>query len=103
KSPRREEYISNYIPIRIVSSNDIIRESADRCIHYGEFIESYFVPEFLEILYNKLSVKLVEILKYCIREIIRNIIEHSKCSQFAICGQFYKERQQVSLAIVDIG
>ena len=103
KSPRREEFINNYIPIRIVNAEGIRKHANENGLHYGEYIENYFVPDFLNILTEKLTSNIVEILKYCIREIIRNIIEHSQCEQFAICGQYYPARRQISLAIVDTG
>ena len=103
RSPRREEFIANYIPIRIINTDQIHSEANSHGVHYGEYIERYFVPEFLDILTKRISEDIVEILQYSIREIIRNIIEHSQCRQFAICGQYYETRQQISLAIIDTG
>jgi len=103
KSPRREEFKYNYIPIRIIDSKNIKETASKLNIHYGEFLENYFVPDFLKILTNKLTQNVIEILKYCLREIIRNIIEHSDCEKFGICGQFYFQRNQIALAVVDRG
>ena len=47
--------------------------------------------------------KLTEILRYCIREIFRNIVEHSHTNQFGFCAQYLPSLNRVSFAVLDRG
>lgn len=41
--------------------------------------------------------------KYCLREILRNVAEHSQSDHLLVMGQYWPERSQVELAVLDRG
>lgn len=41
--------------------------------------------------------------KYCLREILRNVAEHSQSDHLLVMGQYWPERNQVELAVLDRG
>ena len=49
------------------------------------------------------SGDLFDTLTYSIREIIRNVIEHSKSNQFGFCAQYWQSYSSVQLSILDRG
>jgi len=42
-------------------------------------------------------------LAYCIREILRNIVEHSKALSYEFCAQYWPSKHKVEVAILDRG
>jgi hypothetical protein len=46
---------------------------------------------------------LFDTLTYSIREIVRNVLEHSGAERFGICAQYWPTRQRVEVAILDRG
>lgn len=41
--------------------------------------------------------------KYCLREIIRNVAEHSESEHLLVMGQFWPQKREFSLAVLDEG
>lgn len=41
--------------------------------------------------------------KYCLREILRNVAEHSQSEHLLVMGQYWPERNQIELAVLDRG
>ncbi|MFD2741958.1 MULTISPECIES: ATP-binding protein [Sphingobacterium] len=93
----------NYIPIMIRSCKDIIKDAADRSMLYQEYLTNHFVKQFTEILSNHLNEVSSEITEYCIREMLRNILEHSDSPQLGICAQYFPTKGQIQISIRDIG
>jgi hypothetical protein len=42
-------------------------------------------------------------LTYSVRELMRNVVEHSEASQFGICAQYWPTKGRVEVAIIDRG
>ena len=57
-------------------------------VNPGEVLED-FAKEISSVLTQNNDEKLTEILRYCIREIFRNIVEHSHTNQFGFCAQIF--------------
>ncbi|WP_249582185.1 hypothetical protein [Thermohalobaculum sediminis] len=52
---------------------------------------------------RKTSGNLFFTVRYCLREIIRNIAEHSESDDFLVMGQFWPQSRDVELAVLDRG
>lgn len=102
KSPGEAPGNSNYIPITDINLEQIHQAE----LQTGEFIE---IGETVERKSEQLSdvlcrddSELKKLMTYLIREILRNIPEHSKSSIARICGQYWNN-QTAEIAILDEG
>lgn len=94
----------NYLPITILSVDDLKKEALDKMIPVGEVIEKKC---------NKLSQILLQIhneddstifsLTYILREIMRNVVEHSKSETLSYCAQYWPTQDRAEIAIMDKG
>lgn len=91
-----------YIPITIYNAEDIKTQAANNFEQVGSFIESK-AAEMASILTRSDSGSLFDTLTYSIREIVRNVIEHSQSELFGFCAQFWQTYKSVELAILDRG
>jgi len=102
KSPGEANGSSTYIPITILDSETIQEKAADNYEAVGDFIEKQ-AEDMAKILTRSSSGDLFDTLTYSIREIIRNVIEHSDSKQFGFCAQYWQSYGTVELAILDRG
>ena len=54
-------------------------------------------------LLQKASGSLLTAVAYAIREVVRNVIEHSEADQFGYCAQYWPSQNEVEIAIIDAG
>jgi hypothetical protein len=90
----------NYIPITIVecAPNGQILTQAER----SEAIDNQAV-HLARVLSHLGSGPVYDAIQYALREIIRNIFEHSGANMFLISGQFYPKHRTVQIIISDTG
>ncbi|MFZ5744760.1 MAG: hypothetical protein ACOY7T_09830 [Pseudomonadota bacterium] len=93
---------ANYFPIRRYSRKDIIRQAEEFKQHPGEVIQS-LSRQLSTILIRGKNADIEETISYSMREIIRNIIEHSGSEEFLISGQYYPSKGIVEIAMMDKG
>jgi len=93
---------STYIPIKIYSSQKIIeRACKDNCAP-AKFLEND-CKEIAEKLTMSNSGDLFDNLSYCLREIFRNVLEHSKTDKFGFCAQYRRSINKIAFALIDNG
>ncbi|MEP0213906.1 MAG: hypothetical protein ABJD66_11860 [Cellulophaga sp.] len=102
KKPGEAKGSSTYIPINIYNTQEIKKDARDLMINPAEFLESK-AKEISNILTRSESGDLNEVLTYCLREIFRNVIEHSHSEQFGFCAQYLPSLNRVSFSIIDRG
>ncbi|RYJ42884.1 hypothetical protein [Flavobacterium beibuense] len=102
KFPGEAKNNNRYIPIRIYKTNDIKQVARDMFVNPGEILED-FAAEISNVLTQGKDENLFEILKYCVREILRNIVEHSESDKFGFCAQYLPSLNKVSFAVLDRG
>jgi len=100
--PSQAKGSSTYIPINIYNTQDIKNEARNLLINPAELLESK-AKEIASILSRSNSGNLNEVLTYCLREIFRNVIEHSQSEQFGFCAQYRQSLNLVSFSIIDRG
>lgn len=102
KEPGEAKNNNRYIPLKIYYVDDIKQTARDLMVNPGEVLED-FAKEISSVLTQNNDEKLTEILRYCIREIFRNIVEHSHSKQFGFCAQYLPSLKRVSFAVLDRG
>jgi hypothetical protein len=102
KMPGEAKGSGNYIPITITEIRNIEREAFDNGIEIGNQIESTS-RRMSAVLCGEDKGALYDTLTYAIREIIRNVVEHSESERFGICAQYWPSRDRVEVAILDRG
>jgi len=93
---------STYIPIKIFDRIKIIESASENMVNPAEIIEQD-ARNISKILTRNSCKDFSEVLTYCIREILRNVIEHSNSDQFGFCAQYRCSEHLVSFAIIDRG
>lgn len=91
-----------YIPITIFDAEEIKKAAADNYEAVGQFIENK-AEGMASILTRSSTGDLFDTLTYAIREIVRNVIEHSESKLFGFCAQYWPSYGIVELAILDRG
>lgn len=91
-----------YIPINIFDVDEIKQAAADNYEAVGQFIENK-AEQMAFMLTRSHSGDLYDTLTYSIREIVRNVIEHSESEQFGFCAQYWPTYGTVELSILDRG
>lgn len=102
KAPGEAKGSPKYIPIRIFDSDNLKREATTKGIEVGEEIEENS-KQMADILCGTQDSAIHETLTYSMREIMRNVIEHSESPRFGICAQYWPSKNKVEVAILDRG
>lgn len=92
---------SRYLPISIIKSDELFtKDNITKPI--GEIIEIKS-NQLSKLLTQEETGNLVDTLTYALREIIRNVFEHSQSDQLEYCAQYWPSRNKVEIAIIDTG
>lgn len=102
KDPGEAQGSSVYIPITVIDTERLRQEADEKYSHVGDIIESKS-QRIAMLLTRKDSGDLVDTLTFAIREIIRNVIEHSNSSILEYCAQYWPRSHTVEVAILDTG
>jgi len=102
KEPGEAAGSSQYIPIRDLNVAQIKDEAVERYLEVGDVIEER-AAELAKILTQDEAGDIQDTLTYSIREIMRNVVEHSQSENIHICAQYWPNLHQVEVGIVDDG
>lgn len=102
KAPGEAAGSGTYLPITIYDTGQIRKDARNNSVAVGEFIENKSA-EMAAILARSRSGHLFDVLTFSIREIIRNVVEHSEADQFGFCAQYWPQYNSVEVAIIDRG
>ncbi len=102
KFPGEAKNNNRYIPLKIYTVSDIKQSARDALVNPGEILED-FAKEISTVLTQNSDKNLADILRYCIREIFRNIVEHSNTKKFGFCAQYLPSLNKVSFSVLDRG
>lgn len=102
KKPGKAKGSGSYLPITIFDADVIRKGAADNFEPVGEFIDNE-AKRMAAILSRSDAGDIFDTLAYSIREIVRNVIEHSNADQFGFCAQYWPTYNSVELAILDRG
>lgn len=96
-----EDQTSKCLPITLITMNDL-NNFRDESKNVQGQIE-YFSRLLAIRLTQDTDYNLTTVLKYCLREIIRNTFEHSGTDRIWVCGQYWPTRKRTELAFMDEG
>ena len=93
---------NNYIPLTILDTGQIRKEAIETLREEGDVVEERS-KQLASTLIGDDTGEVFETLAYSIREIIRNVVEHSGASQIGLCGQYWPSKGRAEIAIIDRG
>jgi hypothetical protein len=102
KHPGEARGSESYIPITIMNVEDLEREAYDECLEVGDVLQRR-CRELACVLTRQNDGPLIDILEFSLREMFRNVVEHSGARQIGFCAQYWPTRRRVELAILDNG
>jgi hypothetical protein len=91
----------NYIPITKINVSKLLADSKDKREHVVDTVERESAR--LSVVLSKGNKELGKILTYSIREIMRNIVEHSEADHIWFAAQYWPTKNRVEVAILDEG
>lgn len=102
KLPGQAHGSDTYIPITVMKVSDLQKQAAKENREVGDVIEDHS-RRLSSVLLQQSDGPTVEILTYSFRELLRNIVEHSKSEILAFSAQFRQKAKQAEIAILDTG
>jgi hypothetical protein len=102
KSPGEALGSSRYVPLTIYKSEEILKRAVSKGIEVGDEVEN-ISKKLSTLLCHTDEGDLFDTLSYSIREIMRNVIEHSNSDRFGICAQYWPSKSKAEVAILDRG
>jgi hypothetical protein len=102
KAPGEAKGSASYIPLTLFSCEDLIREAAKKGVEVGDEVEEES-RKMAAMLCGTTNIAVQDTLAYSVRELMRNVVEHSKAKQFGICAQHWPSLDRVEVAILDRG
>ncbi|MDF8365311.1 hypothetical protein [Achromobacter anxifer] len=102
KAPGEAAGSSTYIPLTRLDVKAVVGEAIDRGSHHGDVIEDK-AQQIAQLLVREKNGPAVDTLTYSIREIMRNVVEHSESPHIDYCGQYWPSRKLIEVAILDSG
>ncbi len=102
KKPGEASGGNHYIPIKIFDISRFEQESIDEGLEVGDVLEKH-AGRLAKILTREEDGDLVETLEFALREMFRNVVEHSGAKRIGFCAQYYPKLKKVELAVLDNG
>jgi hypothetical protein len=93
---------STYVPITETKIADIKEEAFKGFLHPGQIIEDH-ARHLARLLSRQEDGAVVDTLTYSIREIVRNVVEHSGSPSYTFAAQYWPGQNSTELAVADSG
>ena len=91
-----------YVPLTERFTGEVRRAAAEKMVPIGEHIHTE-AERLAAVLTRTDSGTLQDTLAYTIREIIRNVVEHSEAHSYTFAAQYWPSRQEVEMVVSDQG
>lgn len=102
QAPSEAAGSSTYVPISEVDVPKLRTSASEKFLQVGELIEED-AHQLARILTQMQDGEVVKTLTYSIREIVRNVVEHSGATTCAIAAQYWPATSCAELAVSDSG
>lgn len=102
KAPGEAGGTETYLPIDFVHCEQIRQQAADAYAEVGEFVDGWS-KRLAGLLLQAESGVLFDTVQFALREVARNVVEHSQSESFGYCGQYWPSRNRVQIALMDRG
>lgn len=100
--PGKASGSSTYIPITIIEVEEIRKAAAESHREVGDIVEAR-VSELARMLVRRDEGDLFDTLTYSLREVMRNVVEHSQSDIIEFCAQYWPTRNIVEVVVLDLG
>jgi hypothetical protein len=100
--PGQAKGSDTYLPITRLEVGQINEEARNSYKEIGQVIEEHS-SRLAQLLTRRDQGDLVDTLTYSLREIIRNVFEHSESDTFEYCAQYWPTKGRVEIGILDNG
>lgn len=101
KFPGEANGSSKYLPLTIFDCDTLVKQAAEKGTEVGDEVEE--VSKHLAKMLCSEDGPVYDTLAYSLRELMRNVVEHSHARQFGICAQHWPSKNKVEVAILDRG
>ncbi|WP_313306473.1 hypothetical protein [Stutzerimonas balearica] len=102
RAPNCKDGNERFVPFTILRTQTIVEEASKEWKPAQDVIEQR-AEHLAKILSREDQGNLVDALTYSIREIMRNVLEHSRSRSIEYCAQFWPTYNKVEIAIIDNG
>lgn len=102
KAPGEARGSARYLPLTIFNCQVLRDQAVMKATEVGDVIEERS-QKLAEMLCGDGEGDVFETLTYSLREMMRNVVEHSEAEQFGVCAQYWPTKNRVEVAIVDRG
>jgi hypothetical protein len=102
QAPAEAPGSNTYIPITQVDVGQLRAKAAEKFLPVGELIEED-ARQLARVLTQLSQGEVIDTLTYSIREIVRNVIEHSESPSYTIVAQYWPAKNCAELAVSDVG
>jgi len=92
----------NYIPITVRNTSEIRDKARRRCLPVGEIVEED-ANQIASVLVREGTGGIFEVIAFTLRELIRNVIEHSESDDLWYVAQYWKADGHVEFVLLDSG
>ena len=100
--PGKAKGSNTYLPVTILKVEELREQARRDAREVGDVIEERS-QQLARILTQEELGATTEVLAYSLREMIRNVVEHSQSPEVAYCAQYHPLKKQAELAILDMG
>lgn len=100
--PGKKDGGSRHLPVNILDCESLRKEADSEYTDVGNVVEARS-KHLATLLCGVDNGDIFETLSYSLREIMRNVVEHSESKQFGICAQYWPTKHKVEVAILDRG
>lgn len=101
-SPGQAFGSSTYIPLTIIDIGSIKSQALSVNKSVGDIVEGE-AESLAKMLIRSESGELLDTLTYSLREIMRNVVEHSNSQVLEFCAQFWPTKNKVEIVVLDLG
>lgn len=102
KSPGEARGGARYLPLTIFECDEIRHQAVSEAVEVGDIVEARG-KQLSQLLCGEKVGPIFDTLAYSIREMMRNVVEHSNAGQFGVCGQYWPTKNRAEVGIVDRG
>jgi hypothetical protein len=102
KAPGQAKGSPRYLPITTIECEAIQRSAAQKGTEIGDEVESE-CKHLAQMLCGEDKGPTLETLSYSLREMVRNVVEHSAAPHIWLCAQYWPTKAKVEVAIADLG
>jgi hypothetical protein len=102
KDPGEASGNQHYLPITIFNVDTLEIEARENCEEIGSILEGH-ARRLAQVLTRECDSDLVDTIEYALREMFRNVVEHSQAKSFGFCAQYWPTKKMVEIAVLDNG